>query len=65
MLNSTGFGTDAQVICGLDHVAAVAEAQPGPYVVNMSLGDPNRPSETNVRLERAAPGDLQPDRNAA
>ncbi len=46
VLNSTGFGTDAQVICGLDHVAAVAEAKPGPYVVNMSLGDPNRPNET-------------------
>ena len=44
--SSTGFGTDAQVICGLDHVAAVAEAQPGPYVVNMSLGDPNRAGET-------------------
>ena len=46
VLNSTGFGTDAQVICGLDAVAALAQAQPGPYVVNMSLGDPNRPNET-------------------
>ena len=39
VLDSTGFGTDAQVICGLDYVAALAESQPGPYVVNMSLGD--------------------------
>ena len=46
MLDSTGFGTDAQVICGLDYVAALAQSQPGPYVVNMSLGDPNRPGET-------------------
>jgi subtilisin family serine protease len=46
VLNSTGYGTDAQVICGLDYVAALAQAQPGPYVVNMSLGDSNRPGET-------------------
>ena len=46
VLDSTGFGTDAQVICGLDYVAALAQSQPGPYVVNMSLGDPNRPGET-------------------
>jgi subtilisin family serine protease len=46
VLNSTGFGTDAQVICGLDYVAALAHSQPGPYVVNMSLGDENRPGET-------------------
>jgi subtilisin len=46
VLDSTGFGTDAQVICGLDYVAALAQSQPGPYVVNMSLGDSNRPGET-------------------
>src|SRR4029079_16153195 len=46
VLDSTGFGTDAQVICGLDYIAALAQSQPGPYVVNMSLGDPNRPGET-------------------
>ena len=46
VLDSTGYGTDAQVICGLDYVAALAQSQPGPYVVNMSLGDPNRPGET-------------------
>ena len=46
VLDSTGFGTDAQVICGLEYVAALAQSQPGPYVVNMSLGDPNRPGET-------------------
>jgi len=46
VLDSTGYGTDAQVICGLDYVAGLAQSQPGPYVVNMSLGDPNRPGET-------------------
>jgi len=46
VLDSTGFGTDAQVICGLDYIAGLAQSQPGPYVVNMSLGDPNRPGET-------------------
>ena len=46
VLDSTGYGTDAQVICGLDYVAALAQSQPAPYVVNMSLGDPNRPGET-------------------
>jgi len=46
VLDSTGFGTDAQVICGLDYVAGLAQSQPRPYVVNMSLGDPNRPGET-------------------
>jgi len=46
VLDSTGFGTDAQVICGLDYVAGLAQSQPGPYVVNMSLGDTNRPGET-------------------
>src|SRR5262249_35116855 len=46
VLNSTGCRTDAQVICGLDYVAALAQSQPGPYVVNMSLGDENRPGET-------------------
>jgi subtilisin family serine protease len=46
VLNSTGYGTDAQVICGLDYVAGLAQSQPGPYVVNMSLGDPNRADET-------------------
>ena len=46
VLDSTGFGTDAQVICGLDYIAALAQSQPGPYVVNMSLGDSNRPGET-------------------
>jgi subtilisin family serine protease len=46
VLNSTGYGTDAQVICGLDYVAGLARSQPGPYVLNLSLGDPNRPGET-------------------
>ncbi len=46
VLDSTGFGTDAQVICGLDYIAGLAQAQPGPYVVNMSLGDSNRAGET-------------------
>jgi len=46
VLDSTGFGTDAQVICGLDYVAGLAHSQPGPYVVNLSLGDSNRPGET-------------------
>ena len=46
VLDSTGFGTDAQVICGLDYIAGLAQSQPGPYVVNMSLGDSNRPDET-------------------
>ena len=58
VLDSTGFGTDAQVICGLDYVAALAQSQPGPYVVNMSLGDPEPPGRDDLRLERAAPGDL-------
>ncbi len=61
VLNSTGYGTDAQVICGLDYVAALANAQPGPYVVNMSLGDPNRPGETTCGSSRVAPGDLSSD----
>jgi hypothetical protein len=46
VLDSTGYGTDAQVICGLDYVAGLSQSQPGPYVVNMSLGDSNRPGET-------------------
>jgi subtilisin family serine protease len=46
VLDSTGYGTDAQVICGLDYVASLKQSQPGPYVVNMSLGDSNRPGET-------------------
>src|SRR5262249_11939273 len=46
VLNSTGYGTDAQVICGLDYIAGLAQSQPGPYVVNMSLGHENRPGET-------------------
>jgi subtilisin family serine protease len=46
VLDSTGYGSDAQVICGLDYVAGLAQSQPGPYVLNMSLGDPNRPGET-------------------
>ncbi len=46
VLDSTGYGTDAQVICGLDYVASLAQSQPGPYVVNMSLGDSNRAGET-------------------
>jgi subtilisin family serine protease len=44
VLNSTGVGTDSQVICGLDHVAALAE-DGVPTVVNMSLADENRPGE--------------------
>jgi subtilisin family serine protease len=46
VLDSTGFGTDAQVICGLDYIAGLAQSQPGPYVLNLSLGDSNRPGET-------------------
>jgi len=46
VLNAQGYGTDAQVICGLDYIAALAQSQPGPYVLNLSLGDPNRPGET-------------------
>ena len=42
VLDSTGYGTDAQVICGLDHAASL----PGPVVVNLSLGEGNRPGET-------------------
>jgi|GEM_PF-1372172 len=42
VLDSTGYGSDAQVICGLDYIATL----PGPMVVNMSLGDSNRAGET-------------------
>jgi Subtilase family/Bacterial Ig domain/Fibronectin type III domain/Peptidase inhibitor I9 len=38
VLDDTGFGTDAQVICGLDHVLALA-SDGTPTVVNMSLGE--------------------------
>ena len=38
VLNDTGSGTDAQVICGLDHIAALA-ADGIPTVVNLSLGE--------------------------
>ncbi len=38
VVDASGFGTDSQVICGLDHVAALA-ADGVPTVVNMSLGE--------------------------
>jgi hypothetical protein len=46
VLDQTGFGTDSQTICGLDHVAALA-TDGTPTVVNMSLGDENRPGEVD------------------
>jgi subtilisin len=39
VLDSTGYGTDAQVICGLDHVAGLVAADGVPTVVNFSLGE--------------------------
>ena len=38
VLDDTGFGTDAQVICGFDHVLALA-GDGTPTVVNLSLGE--------------------------
>ena len=38
VIDSTGYGSDAQVLCGLDHVAALA-ADGTPTVVNMSIGE--------------------------
>ena len=38
VLDSAGFGTDAQVICGLDHVYDLA-ADGVPTIINMSLGE--------------------------
>ena len=38
VLDDFGFGTDAQIICGLDHVLALA-GDGTPTVVNMSLGE--------------------------
>ena len=39
VLDATGYGTDAEVICGLDHVAALHAADGIPTVVNLSLGE--------------------------
>jgi subtilisin family serine protease len=39
VLDSTGYGTDAEVICGLDHVAGLYAADGIPTVVNFSLGE--------------------------
>ncbi|MEN8041489.1 MAG: S8 family serine peptidase, partial [Actinomycetota bacterium] len=38
VLDSTGYGTDADVICGLDHVYTLA-ADGVPTVINLSLGE--------------------------
>jgi Subtilase family/Bacterial Ig domain/Peptidase inhibitor I9 len=39
VIDATGNGTDSQVICGLDHVLALHDADGVPTVVNMSLGE--------------------------
>ncbi|HEX9854754.1 MAG TPA: S8 family serine peptidase, partial [Acidimicrobiia bacterium] len=38
-INAAGSGTDAEIICGLDHILALYQADGIPTVVNMSLGE--------------------------
>jgi hypothetical protein len=45
VLDSTGYGTDSQLICGIDWVVGLA-ADHVPTVINFSLGEGGRPNET-------------------
>jgi subtilisin family serine protease len=39
VLDSTGYGTDAEVLCGFDHIAGLHASDNVPTVINLSLGE--------------------------